>query len=148
MSGPPGYLHPAPGPGICPGGIDSMTAPLDARRQSAARLTRRQLLQGGGIGALTMGWPGTVAASVEAGRELSGMAAGRSCIFVLLCGGPSHIDTWDLKPGAPDDIRGPYKPIASKVPGMRLSELHPRLSGLTQHFSLIRSMTHVGNISN
>jgi hypothetical protein len=95
-----------------------------------------------------MGLPGAVAASVEAGRGLSGLAAGRSCIFVLLCGGPSHIDTWDLKPGAPDDIRGPYKPIASKVPGMRISELHPRLSGLTQHFSLIRSMTHVGNISN
>src|SRR5262249_44055992 len=46
------------------------------------------------------------------------------------------------------EIRGPYRPIASKVPGMRISELHPRLSGLTQHFSLIRSMTHVGNISN
>ncbi len=125
-----------------------MPAPLNARRHSSALVTRRQLLQAGGIGALTMGLPGTVAASVETGRELSGAAARRSCIFVLLCGGPSHIDTWDLKPGAPDEIRGPYKPIASKVPGMRLSELHPRLSGLAQHFALIRSMTHVGNISN
>src|SRR5438067_8827178 len=125
-----------------------MTAPPDARQQSAAWLTRRQLLQAGGIGALTMGLPGAVAASVEAGRGLPGGAAARPCIFVLLCGGPSHIDTWDLKPGAPDEIRGPYRPIASKVPGMRISELHPRLSGLTQHFSLIRSMTHVGNISN
>src|SRR5438874_3705710 len=148
MSAPPGYLHPVPGPGIYPGGVDSMTTPLDARQQSTARLTRRQLLQAGGIGALTSGLPGTVAASVETGRGLSGGAADRACIFVLLCGGPSHIDTWDLKPGAPDEIRGPYKPIASKVPGMRLSELHPRLSGLTQQFTLIRSMTHVGNISN
>src|SRR5262245_32089848 len=125
-----------------------MTAPLYARRQSTALLTRRQLLQAGGIGALTMGLPGTVADSVETGRGLSGGAADRSCIFVLLCGGPSHIDTWDLKPGAPDEIRGPYRPIASKVPGMRISELHPRLSALTRHFSLVRSMTHVGNISN
>jgi len=125
-----------------------MTAPHNARQQTTARFTRRQLLQAGGIGALTMGLPGAVAASLEIGRQLSGGAADRSCIFVLLCGGPSHIDTWDLKPGAPDEIRGPYKPIASKVPGMRISELHPRLSGLTQHFSLIRSMTHVGNISN
>src|SRR5947208_3858825 len=125
-----------------------MTTPPDARQQSAARLTRRQFLQAGGVGALTIGSPGTVAAGVETGRGLSGGAAARSCIFVLLCGGPSHIDTWDLKPGAPDEIRGPYKPIASKVPGMRISELHPRLSGLAQHFSLIRSMTHVGNISN
>jgi hypothetical protein len=125
-----------------------MTAPRDARLQHTARLTRRQLLQAGGIGALAMGWPGAVAASVETGRGLSSGAADRSCIFVLLCGGPSHIDTWDLKPGAPDEIRGPYRPIASKVPGMRISELHPRLSDLAQHFTLIRSMTHVGNISN
>lgn len=82
-----------------------------------ARLTRRQLLQAGGIGALTLGLPGTVAASFETSRGLSGGAADRSCIFVLLCGGPSHIDTWDLKPEAPDEIRGPYRPIASKVPG-------------------------------
>src|SRR6516162_6289005 len=125
-----------------------MITPLDGRQQSTTRLTRRQFLQAGGIGALTIGLPGTVAAGVEVGRGLSGGAANRSCIFVLLCGGPSHIDTWDLKPEAPDEIRGPYKPIASKVPGMRISELHPRLSSLTQHFTLIRSMTHVGNISN
>src|SRR3954468_21902821 len=109
-----------------------MTAPRDVRRQSTPLFTRRQLLQAGGIGALTMGLPGTVAASVEANRGLNGNAADRSCIFVLLCGGPSHIDTWDLKPTAPDEIRGPYKPIASRVPGMRISELHPRLSGLAQ----------------
>jgi hypothetical protein len=121
---------------------------LRAQQSSAAPLTRRQLLRAGGVAALAMGLPGTVAASVEAGRGLTGLAADRACIFVLLCGGPSHIDTWDLKPGAPDEIRGPYKPIASKVPGMRISELHPRLSGLTQQFTLVRSMTHVGNISN
>jgi hypothetical protein len=124
-----------------------MKAPFD-QQQSSALITRRRLLQAGGIGALTMGLPGAVAASVEAGRGLSREAAPRSCIFVLLCGGPPHIDTWDLKPDAPDDIRGPYKPIASRVPGMRISELHPRLSAMTQHFSLIRSMTHIGNISN
>jgi hypothetical protein len=125
-----------------------MTAPRDDQMRPSARLTRRQLLQAGGIGALAMGLPGTVAAAVDSSRGLTDGAADRSCIFVLLCGGPSHIDTWDLKPGAPDEIRGPYKPIASKVPGMRISELHPRLSGLTQQFTLVRSMTHVGNISN
>src|SRR5262245_49213337 len=125
-----------------------MTTPPNARQQSAARLSRRQFLLAGGIGALTAGLPGTVAASLETGRGLPGGAADRSCIFVLLCGGPSHIDTWDLKPDAPDEIRGPYRPIASKVPGMRISELHSRLSGLAHHFALIRSMTHVGNISN
>ena len=111
-------------------------------------LSRRQLLQAGGIGALTMGLPGMVAASVNGNQPLRGVAADKSCIFILLCGGPSHLDTWDLKPDAPDGIRGPYQPIATSVPGMRLSELHPRLANLTQHFSLIRSMSHVGNISN
>ncbi len=110
--------------------------------------TRRQLLQAGGIGALAMAAPGMVAASVDVNRGLRGQAAERSCIFVLLCGGPSHLDTWDLKPDAPDNIRGPYQPIATSVPGMRLSELHTRLATQTQHFSLIRSMAHVGNISN
>jgi uncharacterized protein (DUF1501 family) len=115
---------------------------------TTSQITRRQLLRAGGVGALAMGLPGTVAASVDAERGLRGEAAAKSCIFVLLCGGPSHLDTWDLKPAAPEDIRGPYRPIASAVPGMRISELHTRLSTLTQHFSLIRSMTHVGNISN
>jgi hypothetical protein len=123
-----------------------MTSSLSARQQASTLITRRRLLQAG-VGALTMGLPGTVAASVDVNRGLAG-AADKSCIFVLLCGGPSHLDTWDLKPEAPDDIRGPYRPVATTVPGMRISELHTRLSTLTQHFSLIRSMTHVGNISN
>lgn len=113
---------------------------------TSGRLSRRQLLQAGGASMLGLGTPGLVAARV--GGAPTGQMAKKSCIFILLCGGPSHLDTWDLKPGAPDEIRGPYKPIASSVPGMRISELHPRLSQLTQHFSLIRSMTHPGNISN
>src|SRR5262249_1467594 len=120
----------------------------DARPQASRLISRRRLLQAGGIGALTMGLPGTVAASVDAGRGLRGVAAERSCIFVLLCGGPSHLDTWDLKPAPTDNIRGPYRPTATTGLGMRISELHTRLPTLTQHFSLIRSMTHVGNISN
>jgi uncharacterized protein (DUF1501 family) len=111
-------------------------------------ISRRQLLQAGGIGALAFASHGMVAASVNADRGLHGEAADRSVIFVLLCGGPSHLDTWDLKPDAPDDIRGPYRPIATAVPGMRISELNTRLATMTQYFTLIRSMTHVGNISN
>jgi hypothetical protein len=119
-----------------------------SRSATSAAISRRRLLQAGGIGALTVAVPGMVAASVNGNQPLRGAAADRSCIFILLCGGPSHLDTWDLKPAAPEGIRGPYRPMATTVPGMRLSELHPRLANLTQHFSLIRSMTHVGNISN
>lgn len=117
-------------------------------RKHERMMSRRRLLQMGGIGALTMGVPGTVAASVSPRQGLGNGAAPTSCIFVLLCGGPSHIDTWDLKPDAPEEIRGPYRPIDTAVPGMRLSELHTRLPALTRDICLIRSMTHVGNISN
>jgi hypothetical protein len=117
-------------------------------RSPAGMPSRRQFLRAAGAGALALGVPGTVAASVDVNRGMRGAAAERSCIFVLLCGGPSHLDTWDLKPDAPDEIRGPYRPVATSVPGMRISELNTRLATLTRHFSLIRSMTHVGNISN
>jgi hypothetical protein len=111
-------------------------------------LSRRRLLQLGGLGALHLATPGLVAARVGGGKAGPSGAAEKSCIFILLCGGPSHLDSWDLKPAAPAEIRGPYQPIATKVPGLRLSELHPRLAELTDHFCLIRSMTHPGNISN
>lgn len=119
----------------------------DSLLQSTPQFSRRQVLQAGGIGAL-MGVPGMVAAGVGDKAELGRGAAKKSVIFVLLCGGPSHLDTWDLKPNAPDGIRGPYKPISTAVPGMQINEMHTRLASMTQDFSLIRSMTHVGNISN
>jgi len=125
-----------------------MATSRSAASQSSALISRRRLLQAGSIGAFSLAFPGMVAARVDGKQGLRGVAAERSCIFILLCGGPSHLDTWDLKPSAPEGIRGPYQPVATAVPGMRLSGLHPRLATLTRHFSLIRSMTHVGNISN
>jgi hypothetical protein len=97
-------------------------------------------------GGLTLAAPGLVTARVD--RPLGRGAADRSLILLWLCGGPSHLDTWDLKPDAPDGIRGPYKPAATSVPGLRLSELHTRVAPLAKHFAVVRSMTHVGNISN
>jgi hypothetical protein len=114
-----------------------MSLSLSDKRQPSTVVSRRQLLQAGGIGALALGLPGTVAASLDANRGLGRGAAKKSCIFVLLCGGPSHLDTWDLKPAAPAEIRGPYQPIATTVPGMHISELHLRLAALTRHFSLM-----------
>jgi len=110
-------------------------------------LSRRRLLQLGGLSALTLGTPGMVAARVG-GSDSGKPTKEKACIFILLCGGPSHLDTWDLKPSAPAEIRGPYNPIATAVPGMKISELHTRLAKHTKDFSLIRSMTHPGNISN
>ncbi len=124
-----------------------MSHSFSAERQlSNPMISRRRLLQLGGIGLLNMSLPGVVTARVD--DTGAGNGSAKSCIYILLCGGPSHIDTWDLKPSAPPEIRGPYKPIATKVPGMRISELHTRLANLTRHICLIRSMSHVGPISN
>jgi hypothetical protein len=66
----------------------------------------------------------------------------KSCIFIVQYGGCSHIDSLDPRPDAPEDIRGPYKPIATSVPGMRVTEHLPRLARIADRFTLIRSMTH------
>ena len=109
---------------------------------------RRQALIAGGMGALSMTMPGSVIGNDKLDSSGNAVAAEKSCIFVLLCGGPSHVDTWDMKPSAPTSIRGPYKPISTKVPGMRINEMHTKLAQVTDQFTLINSMTHPGAISN
>jgi hypothetical protein len=111
-------------------------------------LNRRQALVTAGMGALSLGMPGMVMGRDKLDESGNAVAAEKSCIFVLLCGGPSHVDTWDMKPNAPESIRGPYMPISTKVPGMRINEMHTRLSQLTDQFTLINSMSHPGAISN
>jgi hypothetical protein len=110
------------------------------RRVGGLRLPgRRELLQLGGIGLLGLGLPQFLRAddvsSGKGGRE-------KSCIFIVQYGGASHIDSLDPKPDAPDEIRGPYKPIATAVPGVRLGELLPRLAKLADRYCLVRSMSH------
>ena len=112
------------------------------------RMNRRQALIAGGLGTASMGMPGSVLGSDKLDARGNAVASDKNCIFVLLCGGPSHVDTWDMKPNAPEAYRGPYKPISTKVPGMRINEMHTRLAKLTDQFTLINSMTHPGAISN
>ena len=111
-------------------------------------LNRRQALLASGLGMLTLGMPGMVMGSDKVDASGKAVPSDKSCIFVLLCGGPSHVDTWDMKPDAPVEYRGPYQPIATRVPGMLLNEMHTRLATLTDHFTLINSMAHPGAISN
>src|SRR5262249_51711644 len=65
-----------------------------------------------------------------------------SCVFVFLFGGPSHIDLWDMKPDAPAEIRGQFKPISTRVPGIELFEQLPLLAARSHSVCLVRSMTH------
>jgi hypothetical protein len=103
-------------------------------------LSRRELLQVGGIGILGLGLPELLRANAPTNPQRRG--SDTSCIFIVQYGGASHIDSLDLKPDAPEGIRGPYKPIATRVPGMQVGELLPRLAGMSDRYCLIRSMTH------
>ena len=66
----------------------------------------------------------------------------RRCIFLWLTGGPSHLDTFDPKPSAPANVRGPFRPIATRVPGIRVTELLPRMAVRADRIAFIRSMHH------
>lgn len=111
-------------------------------------MNRRQALIASGLGTMSMSMPGAVMGSDKVDASGKAVASEKSCIFVLLCGGPSHLDTWDMKPEAPVEYRGPYMPISTKVPGMQINEMHTELAKLTDHFTLINSMSHPGAISN
>jgi hypothetical protein len=63
-------------------------------------------------------------------------------IQLFLVGGPSQLDTWDMKPDAPSEIRGPYKPIATNVPGVRISEIFPRMARHADKYAILRSVYH------
>ncbi len=68
----------------------------------------------------------------------------KSCILLFLVGGPCQLDTWDMKPDAPSEIRGPYKPIATNVDGIQISELFPRTAKHADKFALLRSVYYTG----
>jgi uncharacterized protein (DUF1501 family) len=100
--------------------------------------TRRDFLHAGAISALGLTLPGFFA------QKAAGAAPDRdvNCIMLFLVGGPSQIDTWDPKPEAPAEVRGPYNPIATNVPGMRISEIFPRMAGHADKYSILRSVYH------
>lgn len=110
----------------------------------AARLSRRRMLQVGGLGAMGITLPGILRAQEQA-AALGLSPRADSCIVIFLNGGPSHLDMWDMKPDAPDGIRGEFKPIDSSLPGVPVSEHLPRLATQMHRCSLVRSMRHSVN---
>lgn len=99
--------------------------------------TRREFLGVGGGLAITRLLSPTLTGAAE---RSPGRA--RSCILVYLLGGPPHLDMWDLKPEAPAEIRGPFRPIATSVTGLRICEHLPRLARLAHRYALVRSVSH------
>src|SRR6516164_9623728 len=82
----------------------------------------------------------------DAQRRHSGLrASADACILLFLNGGPSHLDMWDMKPAAPAEVRGEFKPIATSLPGVQLSEHLPKLARLMHRCALVRSVHHSVN---
>jgi hypothetical protein len=111
-------------------------------------MSRRRLLQVGGLGALGLTLPGLLRAEAAWGAEEgpSGPAKGpapiRSCILVFYYGGPSHIDTYDMKSNAPAEVRGPFGSIATSAPGLRVCEHLPHTARVMDRLAILRAMHH------
>ena len=109
-----------------------------------ARISRRRMLQVGSLGMLGLTLQDLLLA--ESQKQKSEKAASAdSCILIFLNGGPSHLDMWDMKPGAPAEIRGEFKPTATSMPGVQFSEHLPRLARQMHQCALIRSAHHSVN---
>jgi hypothetical protein len=102
-------------------------------------LTRRDFLHAGSLTLLGLSMPDL--AGLKAYGAVS-QDKDINCIFLFLVGAPSQIDTWDMKPNAPAEIRGPYKPIPTNADGIQISELFPRMARHADKFSLVRSVYH------
>jgi uncharacterized protein DUF1501 len=90
------------------------------------------------VGAVGLSLPRLLRADASPGR----VPAARSCVLFLLHGGPSQLDTWDMKPSAPPEVRGEFKPIRTSVPGLHVCEHLPRLARVAHLITVVRSMTH------
>ncbi|MCA1594846.1 MAG: DUF1501 domain-containing protein [Chloroflexi bacterium] len=111
--------------------------------------SRREFLRVGGAAMMGMSLPSllnaeAVAAAVPS-RGGPGFGSAKSVILLFLQGGPSHIDIWDPKPDAPDNIRGIFKPIKTNVPGISVSEIMPKLARQMDKGTLIRSVSYTPN---
>ena len=100
--------------------------------------TRRDFLHAGSLASLGLTLPAYLKANEQAAVKDNDV----NCIMLFLLGGPSQLDTWDLKPKAPDEVRGPFKPIKTNAPGIEISEIFPKMAKHADKFSLIRSVYH------
>jgi hypothetical protein len=109
-------------------------------------LTRRGVLQVGGLSALGLGLSDALrlreASAASAAPRSKSFGAADSVILMWLSGGPSHQDLWDMKPEAPAEVRGEFKPIKTNLPGLEISELLPRVAKHADKFAMLRGITH------
>ncbi len=116
-----------------------------AKNRRCDGVTRRDMVRLGSLASLGLGIGGLglgdwIRMRAHAAEKLNRSAA-KSCILLWLDGGPSHLETFDLKPDAPAEVRGPFRPIATNVGGIQISELLPRTAKLCDKLAILRSLT-------
>src|SRR5215204_3722359 len=112
-------------------------------------VSRRELLRVGGAGLMGLSLANLLQLEAHGAQVLpvgaakrNGFGSAKNFIFIFLQGGPSHLDIWDPKPDAPDDIRGDFKPIDTKITGVKVSEVMPNLAKVLDKTTLIRSVSY------
>lgn len=120
---------------------------VGAPRTACDRISRREILRAGGAGMLGLTLPQLLKAEAQAAESHSPRTASRakSVIFLLLFGGPSQLETFDMKPDAPEKIRGPFRPIGCRTPGLLISEHLPLTANVSDKFCVLRTMSHQFN---
>jgi hypothetical protein len=101
--------------------------------------SRRELLQIGSVGVLGLSLPHLLQLQAA---EVASERRARAVIWLWLWGGPSHLDTFDMKPDAPVEYRGPFRPVATNVPGIAICELLPHLAAKADKYTILRSLHH------
>ena len=111
--------------------------------------SRRAILRAGAIGLFGISLPDVLrlqaAAAAEGRKGSPGWNRAKSVVLVYLQGGPSHIDLFDPKENVPDNVRSTFKSIPTKIPGVQFTENLPKLAGINDRFTLIRSMSYTPN---
>jgi hypothetical protein len=102
-------------------------------------LTRRDFVR---LGSVSIASGVSSLAGIHAREAAPGPLDGNNCIVLFLVGGPSHLETFDLKPNAPDNVRGPFRPIQTTVPGMQICEHLPLMARMADRFAIVRSVHH------
>src|ERR1051325_7719455 len=107
-------------------------------------ITRREILRFGGLGILGLS-AGMLAQPRPAFGVDRGFGRAKSVLFISMFGGPSHQDIWDMKPDAPAEVRGEYRPLETNVSGIGICEHLPKLARMADRYALVRSVTHEDN---
>ena len=119
-----------------------MKSQRTSSNETTARLNRRQLLRIGGLGAFGLSLARLFQAEAAARGSLPSSATPplRHCILIFYYGGPSHLDTWDMKPSAPREIRGEFRPSATTAPGVHVCEHLPHCARIMHRTAIVRSL--------